>query len=118
METGTSRIDLSAVAAQTERTWEQEILPSLQDYIAIPCLSPLFDKNWVENGYMEQAVVLVEDWCRAREIAGLTVEVVRLEGRTPMIFMEIPAFDYAGPREDTVLLYGHIDKHPEMFGWR
>lgn len=118
METGTSRIDLSAVAAQTERTWEQEILPSLQDYIAIPCLSPLFDKNWVENGYMEQAVVLVEDWCRAREIAGLTVEVVRLEGRTPMIFMEIPAFDYAGPREDTVLLYGHIDKQPEMVGWR
>ncbi|MCP4093354.1 MAG: M20/M25/M40 family metallo-hydrolase [Planctomycetes bacterium] len=118
METSTFRLDLSAVAAQTERTWEQEILQPLQDYIAIPCLSPLFDKQWVENGYMEQAVTLIEDWCRARQIAGLTVDVVRLDGRTPMIFMEIPAFGCDGSDGDTVLLYGHMDKQPEMVGWR
>jgi acetylornithine deacetylase/succinyl-diaminopimelate desuccinylase-like protein len=117
METDTSRIDLAAVAAQTERTWEQEILPSLKDYIAIPCLSPLFDRKWVENGYMEQAVELIEAWCRARPIAGLSVEVVRLEGRTPLIYMEIPAFGCAADG-DTVLLYGHLDKQPEMVGWR
>ena len=118
METSTSRIDLSAVAAQTERTWEQEILPILQDYIAIPCLSPLFDKQWVEHGYLEKAITLIADWCRARNLVGLSVEVVRLEGRTPMLFMEVPAFGYAGDRSDTVLLYGHLDKQPEMIGWR
>jgi len=61
---------------------------------------------------MEQAVTLIADWCRARPIEGLTVEVVRLEGRTPLIYMEIP-----GALDDTVLLYGHLDKQPEMVGW-
>ena len=118
METGTSPLDMTAVAADAARTWDEDILPSLQDYIAIPCLSPLFDREWEANGHMEQAVQLVEQWCRAREIAGLQVEVVRLEGRTPLIFMDIPAFGHEGGREDTVLLYGHIDKQPEMVGWR
>jgi acetylornithine deacetylase/succinyl-diaminopimelate desuccinylase-like protein len=40
------------------------------------------------------------------------VEVIRLEGRTPVIFIEIP-----GQGTDTVLLYGHLDKQPEMTGW-
>jgi acetylornithine deacetylase/succinyl-diaminopimelate desuccinylase-like protein len=61
---------------------------------------------------MDQAVELIERWCRAREIEGLSVEVVRLEGRTPVIYMEIP-----GASDDTVLLYGHLDKQPEMVGW-
>jgi acetylornithine deacetylase/succinyl-diaminopimelate desuccinylase-like protein len=38
--------------------------------------------------------------------------VVRLPGRTPLIFMDIP-----GDSDDTVLLYGHLDKQPEMKGW-
>jgi acetylornithine deacetylase/succinyl-diaminopimelate desuccinylase-like protein len=37
---------------------------------------------------------------------------VRLEGRTPVIFMEVP-----GRGSDTALLYGHCDKQPEMVGW-
>ena len=44
---------------------------------------------------------------------GLSVEVVRLEDRTPVILMEIP-----GEGSETVLLYGHLDKQPEMTGWR
>jgi acetylornithine deacetylase/succinyl-diaminopimelate desuccinylase-like protein len=35
------------------------------------------------------------------------------EERTPVIFMEIPGRD----SNDTVLLYGHLDKQPEMSGW-
>jgi acetylornithine deacetylase/succinyl-diaminopimelate desuccinylase-like protein len=38
--------------------------------------------------------------------------VVRLEGRTPVIFIEV-----SGTGDDTVLLYGHLDKQPEMAGW-
>jgi acetylornithine deacetylase/succinyl-diaminopimelate desuccinylase-like protein len=38
--------------------------------------------------------------------------VVRLEGRTPLIFIEVP-----GTGDDCVLLYGHLDKQPEMTGW-
>jgi acetylornithine deacetylase/succinyl-diaminopimelate desuccinylase-like protein len=43
------------------------------------------------------------------------VEVIEHPGRTPIIWAEIPG---AGPRAgETVLLYGHLDKQPEMTGW-
>ncbi|MFG0319844.1 MAG: M20 family metallopeptidase [Planctomycetota bacterium JB042] len=92
--------------------WESSIVPTLCDYIKIPNKSPLFDKDWQANGHMDRAVALIEGWCKEQEIDGLTVEVVRLEGRTPLIYMEVP-----GEGDDTVLLYGHLDKQPEMVGW-
>jgi hypothetical protein len=87
--------------------WDTDIVPQLVDYIRIPNKSPMFDANWVANGYMDQAVNLMERWTKAQNIPGLLVEVVRLEGRTPLIFLEIPA---TGPEtgDDTVLLYGHL----------
>ncbi|MFC0678835.1 M20 family metallopeptidase [Lysobacter korlensis] len=96
--------------------WDDEIVPQLVDYIRIPNKSPMFDADWVEHGYMEQAVELMERWARAQDIPGMQVEVVRLEGRTPLIFVEIPAAN-GGSNDDCVLLYGHLDKQPEMTGW-
>ncbi len=110
-------MDRAAAIAQVESTWETSIVPELERYIAIPNKSPAFDPDWSEHGHMERAVELIETWCKAREIDGLTVEVVRLEGRTPLIYMEIPARGDASP-DDCVLLYGHLDKQPEMDGWR
>jgi acetylornithine deacetylase/succinyl-diaminopimelate desuccinylase-like protein len=98
------------------QTWDESIVPKLVEYIGIPNKSPMFDPDWAEHGHMEKAVTLIEAWCRARPIEGLTVEVVRLEGRTPVIYMEVPPF--AGGGSETVLLYGHLDKQPEMEGWR
>jgi acetylornithine deacetylase/succinyl-diaminopimelate desuccinylase-like protein len=94
--------------------WEESILPSITEYIRIPNKSPAFDPQWAEHGYMEDAVKLMEAWARQQLSAfpGATLEVVRLEGRTPVIFMDIP-----GDSKDTVLLYGHLDKQPEMMGW-
>ncbi len=96
--------------------WEAEIVPQLVEYIRIPNKSPMFDADWVANGHMERAVELMETWARAQPIPGMQVEVVRLEGRTPLIFIEIPASG-ADVGEDCVLLYGHMDKQPEMTGW-
>ena len=92
--------------------WEQDIVPQLVDYIRIPNKSPAFDKDWQQAGHMQKAVELIAGWCKAQPIEGLTVEVVQLEGRTPLIYMEVP-----GEGNDTVLLYGHLDKQPEMVGW-
>lgn len=117
MENAAAALDLAAVKDHVDRIWDQEIVPQLVEYIAIPNKSPLFDKQWQEHGYMDQAVELIAAWCRERDIAGLSLEVVRLPGRTPLIFMEIPAFG-AAQDGDTVLLYGHLDKQPEMTGWR
>ena len=64
---------------------------------------------------MEDAVQQIARWCDAQDIRGKSLEVVRLEGRTPVIFMEILGSDESN--EDTILLYGHLDKQPEMTGW-
>ena len=95
------------------QVWDTDIIPQLEDYIRIPNKSPMFDPDWEAHGYMEQAVTQISQWCKQQPIAGLTVEVVRLPGRTPLIFMEVP-----GESDRTVLLYGHLDKQPEMTGWR
>jgi len=99
-----------------DEVWEKDIVPQLVDYIKIPNKSPAFDKDWQKAGHMKRAVDLIAGWCKAQPIEGLTVEVVQLEGRTPLIYMEVPA---SGPEagDDTVLLYGHLDKQPEMEGW-
>ena len=97
-----------------ETFWEDSILPSITDYIRIPNKSPAFDPKWVEHGYMEDAVRLMEGWARPQldAFAGATLEVVRLPGRTPLLFMDVP-----GNSDDAILLYGHLDKQPEMKGW-
>ena len=95
--------------------WKDEIVPTLVEYIRIPNKSPSFDPDWAAHGHMDKAVTLFEGWAR-RKIAGLegaTLEVVRLPQRTPLILIEVPGS--AG--SDTVLLYGHLDKQPEMVGW-
>ena len=95
-----------------DQVWMDSIVPELVEYIKIPNKSPHFDHDWAEHGYMDDAVKLIASWCERQNIPGLSLEVVRLEGRTPLIFMEIP-----GDSDDTVMLYGHLDKQPEMTGW-
>jgi acetylornithine deacetylase/succinyl-diaminopimelate desuccinylase-like protein len=98
------------------RKWDEEIVPQLVEYIRIPNKSPMFDADWVAHGYMDAAVSLMENWASAQVIPGMKLEVVRLEGRTPLIFIEVPAAN-GGSDEDCVILYGHLDKQPEMTGW-
>ena len=109
------------IEAHVDTVWAASVLPSLMDYIAIPCVSVHFDPEWRPHGHLDQAVEHIRAWCAARTIAGLSVEVLELEGRTPLIFIEVPPFlpeQHSAPLQDTVLLYGHCDKQPEMVGWR
>jgi acetylornithine deacetylase/succinyl-diaminopimelate desuccinylase-like protein len=108
-------MDSKKLSGFVDALWDEQIVPQLTEYIKIPNKSPMFDAQWAEHGYMEQAVALMEAWARAQPIAGMQLEVVRLPGRTPLIFVEIPGTDAAST--DTVLLYGHLDKQPEMTGW-
>lgn len=98
--------------------WDDEIIPQLTEYIRIPNKSPLFDPKWAEHGYMDDAVKLMEKWARAKIAAlpGATLEVVRLPGRTPLIYVDVPASD-GRKSDDCVILYSHLDKQPEMTGW-
>ena len=108
--------EAAALAAFCDAAWDTRIVPALTDYIAIPAKSPMFDTDWSKNGHVERVVRDAAGWVESRKLPGLKLEVVRLEGRTPVIFFELPASGSAST--DTVLLYGHLDKQPEFNGWR
>lgn len=101
--------------------WEEEVVPQLVDYIRIPNRSPAFDPKWEQHGHMARAVALLSGWAREKIAAlpGAALEVVQLPGRTPVIFIDVPATTPADTASDAngVLLYGHLDKQPEMEGW-
>ena len=92
--------------------WDDSIVPALTEYIRIPAKSPHFDRDWQKHGHIEDAVQLAVRWCNANALRGMKLEVIRLEGRTPVLLVEVE-----GKGKETVLLYGHLDKQPEMAGW-
>ena len=96
----------------TAAAFKDSIVPKLSEYIRIPNKSPAYDADWQAHGHMDRAAELMAAWCRTQAIPGLTVEILREKGRTPVLFCEIP-----GNGADTVLLYGHMDKQPEFTGW-
>ncbi|SAL17720.1 M20 family metallopeptidase [Caballeronia humi] len=110
------QLDRGALSAFVERKWNDEIVPALTDYIAVPAKSPMFDADWVRHGFIERVVTDAVQWVEQQPVTGLKVEIVRLAGRTPVIFFEAPA-TRSGSTE-TVVLYGHLDKQPEFEGWR
>ena len=95
------------------RQWDDDIVPQLIDYIRLPAKSPHFDPQWQRHGHIEAAIRQAHAWAARQDIRNMTLEVVRLEGRTPVIFFDVP-----GVGNDTVCFYGHLDKQPEMVGWR
>jgi acetylornithine deacetylase/succinyl-diaminopimelate desuccinylase-like protein len=105
-------IDTTTTRNYVQRVWDDSIVPALTEYIRIPAKSPHFDVKWAENGHIDRAVTLLQEWSVKRAIEGLRLEVHRLPGRTPVILIDIP-----GASDETVLLYGHCDKQPEMVGW-
>ena len=104
------------VLAHATQAWNSDIVQQLSDYIAIPAKSPAFDAAWSEHGYIDTVMRNAAAWVEAQKVDGLTLEVIRLEGRTPVLFFEVAANQTDG--RQTVLMYGHLDKQPEFTGWR
>jgi acetylornithine deacetylase/succinyl-diaminopimelate desuccinylase-like protein len=105
-------MDTQRLSNFVEQMWEDAAVPALIEYIRIPNKSPAFDPDWEQHGHMRDAVTLMERWAREHLPEGGTLEIVQLAGRTPLMFMDIP-----GEGRETILLYGHLDKQPEMAGW-
>ena len=105
-------MDLERLQSRIARTWDDSILEHLVAYVRIPNKSPMFDPQWERNVYMEAAVQLMAEWCRAQKVPGARVEVRRLPGRTPLLLVDVP-----GELRGCALLYGHLDKQPEFTGW-
>ncbi|MCH8277669.1 MAG: M20/M25/M40 family metallo-hydrolase, partial [Proteobacteria bacterium] len=105
-------MDTNKTAEFVNDMWDSSIVAEISEYIKVPNKSPIFDPDWERHGYMDTAVAMLEDWCRKQPIKGMQIEVVRIKGRTPLLFIDIP-----GDSDEVVLLYGHYDKQPEFSGW-
>jgi acetylornithine deacetylase/succinyl-diaminopimelate desuccinylase-like protein len=112
---GIDCMDDNKIRSMVNAAWDESIIPTLCEYIKIPNKSPMFDRDWEAHGYMEQAVAMLESWCRKQPIKDMTIEVVRLPGRTPLLLIDVPGS--SDKAEDVVLFYGHYDKQPEFSGW-
>ncbi len=110
-------MDLSDLRKFTDRKWDEEIVPRLVEYVRVPAKSPAFDANWRAHGHLDAVVRAARDWGAAQGIAGLRLEIVEIDGRTPCLFFDVPATGGLGDA-CSVLFYGHLDKQPEMTGWR
>jgi len=113
--------DRETLPTLVDEMWEENILPTLTEFLGIPSKSPNFDADWRQNGYLLQVIQLTADWCEQRDIPGLTTEILILkdqngEDRTPLLYIEIPASEH-GNQEETFLFYNHLDKQPECPGW-
>ena len=84
-------LDAAQALSQVTAKWDNDILKELTDYIAIPAKSPSFDADWARHGFIDTVMRNAATWVEAQKVEGLTLEVVRLEGRTPVLFFEIPA---------------------------
>jgi acetylornithine deacetylase/succinyl-diaminopimelate desuccinylase-like protein len=110
-------MNLSEIRKIVDSKWDTDLVPRLVDYVKLPAKSPAFDASWAAHGHLAAAIQAGLAWAQAQPIAGMTVEIVALEGRTPCLFFDIPATHGLG-EDRTVLFYGHLDKQPEMSGWR
>jgi len=111
-------LDTALALDQVTRQWDSDILRQLTEYVAIPAKSPGFDRDWAAHGHIDTVLRNAAAWVEAQKVEGLTLEVVRLEGRTPVLFFEVAATRPVAQSPQTVLMYGHLDKQPEFNGWR
>ena len=112
-------LNTDELLAHTAAKWDGDIVQQLTDYIAIPAKSPAFDVDWQAHGYLNTVVRNAATWVEAQKVEGLKLEVIQMEGRTPVIFFEVPARGRpADASAQTVVMYGHLDKQPEFTGWR
>lgn len=98
-----------------DQAWDAA-LPTMMDYIAVPARSPMFDSEWEANGHLRRAACLLRDWAAAQLSGIAEVELIEVPGLTPVLFVDVPATD-AALADHTVLVYGHLDKQPEMEPW-
>jgi len=92
--------------------WDSEIVPTLVDYIKIPNKSPSFDPDWEKHGHMDKVLNLAANWTEKNKPVGSEMIIKKSPGRTPLLLLDIP-----GTKEGNILMYGHLDKQPEMEGW-
>ena len=107
-----TQLDYSRLSDFIDQKWDESALPSLSEFIEIPALSPSFDPDWEENGYLDAAIETFISWIKSLSLERVSISVHRLKKRSPLLLVTIN-----GDSEGEVLFYSHLDKQPEATGW-
>ena len=75
--------------AYIEKHFTETVLPSLSEFIKIPNLSRLFDKEYKTNGLLEKAGNHVKGWIEKLGLKGLKIELLQPEDLTPLLWVEV-----------------------------
>ncbi|MBV9845146.1 MAG: M20/M25/M40 family metallo-hydrolase [Kutzneria sp.] len=110
-------MDRAALTSTVRTLWDEDIVPSLSEFVAIPAVSMAFDPNWAANGHLNAAVDHLKSWIAGRGLPDTDIDIVQLPDRSPLLLVDVPASPAADPAAGTVLLYGHLDKQPPVGGW-
>src|ERR687898_2253743 len=84
-------MDTAKLQTYVAEEWDRSIVPALSEYIRIPNKSVHFDPQWEQHGHMQRAAELMKAWCEKHALPGMTIEIVRLPGLTPLLYIEVPA---------------------------
>lgn len=88
---------------------DSNLTPTIADFIRIPNQSRAYDPAYATNGLQQKACNFCIDWAKKLDVAGLKLELIEEEGRTPVVLGIVDV-----PDKPTVLMYGHIDKQPPL----
>jgi len=94
--------------------WYESIIPVLKEYIKIPAISPAFEKDWEEKGFLMDTLLLAKNWLEGLGLENAEISLISEKGKTPLMIVEVSA---TGEDLPYTLLYGHMDKQPEAEGW-
>jgi acetylornithine deacetylase/succinyl-diaminopimelate desuccinylase-like protein len=107
-------MDKESVNKTIEKYWQDWWVKGLGDFVRVPNLTPMVDDKYLENGLLEQAMDLVDNYINKLEIKGLSRKIFKTEKGLPLITYIVE------PSEGVtrnVMVYGHIDKQPYGEGW-
>lgn len=82
-----SLLNPAQALTQVSQAWDADLVAQLKNYIAIPAKSPMFDADWAQHGLIDTVVQNAFEWVQAQKVDGLLLEIIRLPGRTPVLFL-------------------------------
>jgi acetylornithine deacetylase/succinyl-diaminopimelate desuccinylase-like protein len=119
---GATIMNMNDLQQFVSHKWDNDLVARIFDYVKVPAKSPMFDASWATHGHLAEVIKSAKAWAEAQRahspsLAAMQLEIVSIEGKTPCIFFDVPATGGLSG-DHTVLFYGHLDKQPEMTGWR
>lgn len=89
-------------------------MPGISDFVRVPNLTPMVDKDYLTNGLLEKAIDCVDQYVQKLAISGLSRQILKHESGMPLIIYVVEPTQGC---TKNVMLYGHLDKQPYGEGW-